>query len=101
MDWLRDVRYGMSNLIRFFSIVWRWRAWDSEYSYRLFLFGLGQSAIVFGKCQNHETWLQDVKSINRLLELWKLYGEAEPEAEEALWEDFHAHLNEDARTWWN
>ncbi len=87
--------------MRFAPMVWAWRGWDHEYSYDLFLFGLGRTAVSIKKHRNHEEWMRDVGSINYLLEVWLAYRDSETlEDEERLWVRFHDHLKKDARRWW-
>ena len=101
-DWLCNIRYGVSNLTRFAPIIWKWRGWDYEYSYRVFLFSLGQTALGIDKYRNHENWMRDVEGINKLLGLWKQYIDAiEIEDEDRAWKRFHHHLEKEGRTWWD
>jgi len=98
-DWWRNVRYGVRNLWRFLPVVWRWRGWDYEYSYELFMVGLHHLANDIARHGSYEGLQGDVEEMCRALELWHqhtVYEYPEPGA----WEELHDHMKENARGWW-
>lgn len=111
VDFLRNVKYGLRNLVLFLPIVWRWRGWDFQYSYEVFMHALKLQGQHLEKYHIHEDWKVDVAAINHTLDLWERFYDNElwitgtvvqaSNAEEEAWRDLHTHLREHARNWWD
>ena len=97
-----NVVYGLRNLWRFRKVVWRWRAWDYEYSYELFVVALLELGETISRNDHHTRAQEDAADIAETARLLTAFQDATwTEEEDAAWDALHDHLKAHARAWWD
>ena len=104
LDFFRyDLKYGISNLVLFFGVVWRWRGWSHEYDYEIFMRAIALHQRKLLKFHSHEHWQRDVAGMDLTLKRWRLLqdGELHWRTEKKVWDLMHDHLKNNAEGWWD
>lgn len=101
-NWWHSLRYSVRNLWWFLPVVWRWRDWDYEFTYELFMVGVHRMANGIERRKAHVGVEDDVADMRRVLDLWVLYMDvADGDEAEECWQEMHELLAERAGHWWD
>lgn len=68
-DWLKNIKYGIQNLIIWFSIIWNDRWWDYNFLYRIIRFKLIQTEKKTRIVGCHVNAVRDADNIKKCIKL--------------------------------
>lgn len=75
VQFFRNLKHGIHNLIIWFPIIWKIRYWDYEYGVDLFIKYLKHLREGINKYKNHINYEHDLAQIDRFLKMYKFYDE--------------------------
>ena len=97
-----DIYQGVRNLVLFFPVVWRWRAWSHEYDYNVFMRAIALHRESHARNHSHEHWQRSVAGMDLTLRRWEFIQKTDDwEMEKKVWDLMHDHLKNNAEGWWD
>ena len=96
---MRSVWNGLRNFWHFRRVIWRWRGWDFEYSYELFIRALGLQANATERYPNHVESETTVAQIRDAVAAWEEFKDDDMLRYDKFLGDVKAHIDDDQRCW--